>query len=73
MSRAADEISGRGANKLKDFPDTYLDDMEIAGHINSGECAGTQGFRSNTAISDQRVSQSVSLNLKNLLIGNASR
>jgi len=52
MSRAADEISGRGTNKLKDFPDTYLDDMEIAGHINSGECAGTQGFRSNTAISN---------------------
>jgi hypothetical protein len=41
---AAIEISGGGTNKLKDFPDMYLGQIQIPGQINIGECSSTEGF-----------------------------
>ncbi|KAF8541445.1 hypothetical protein BDD12DRAFT_501966 [Trichophaea hybrida] len=44
MDCAAVNISGGGSNKLQSFPDMYLGEMQIPGHIAPGECASTQGF-----------------------------
>jgi len=44
MNCAAVNISNGGSNTLQSFPDMYLGEMQIPGHINSGQCASTQGF-----------------------------
>ncbi|CAF4176298.1 unnamed protein product, partial [Rotaria magnacalcarata] len=41
---ASVRIDGPGASTLDDFPDMFVGDMSLTGHIGPGECRSTAGF-----------------------------
>jgi len=43
MNCATVEIEGSGTDRLQGLPDMYLGEMQIQGHIATGECASTPG------------------------------